>query len=214
MGDSNVDQTGMCHRPLKFTTLKFTTGLLSFSLEWENPKNFRVLEHEHRKHFPNIRALQQNYLCQKRKNPQLWNWIQQNSLFTLYELCEVRARICSTSEDVQCESGTSSVQARMCSTSKVHLHYKQGCTVRIRRIFSASEDLQYKQGTSSVQARMCSTNQSHHQYKQGCAVQASRLSSFCTGGITQKYLPMNESLLSLIYPVKTISSQWQAAEIN
>ena len=33
--------------------------------------------------------------------------------------CAVQARMCSTSEDVQYESGTSSVQARMCSMSKV-----------------------------------------------------------------------------------------------
>ena len=29
---------------------------------------------------------------------------------------------------------------------------------------------------------------------------------------TQKYFPMNESLLLLIYPVKTVSCLWQAAE--
>ena len=37
--------------------------------------------------------------------------------------------MCSTSEDVRCESGTSSVQAR---------------------IYSTSEDVQYESGTSSV----------------------------------------------------------------
>ena len=71
--------------------------------------------------------------------------------------CAVRIRhIFSTSEDVQYESGTSSVQARMCNT--------------IRHIFSTNEDVQYESGTSSVQARTCSTNQAHLQYKRGRAI--------------------------------------------
>ena len=46
---------------------------------------------------------------------------------------------------MQYESGTLSVQVRMCSTSKAHLQYKPGCAVGIRHIFSMSEDVQYKQ---------------------------------------------------------------------
>ena len=42
-------------------------------------------------------------------------------------------------------------------------------------------------------ARMCSTNQAHYQYEQG------------GGGTTQKYFPINESLLLLIYQVKTVA---------
>ena len=58
--------------------------------------------------------------------------------------CAVRIRhIISTSEGLQYESGISSVQARMCSTSKAHLQYKQRCVVRIRHIFSTSEDVKY-----------------------------------------------------------------------
>ena len=49
-------------------------------------------------------------------------------------------------------------------------------------------------------------NQAHHQCKQGCEVQASRSSRFGTGRTTQKYFPMNESLL--IYKVKMVSSLW------
>ena len=63
--------------------------------------------------------------------------------------------------------------------------------------------MQYKQDKSSVQERMCSVNQAHHQFKGGCAVSVSRSSNFGTGGTTQKHFPMNESLLLLIYPVKT-----------
>ena len=60
--------------------------------------------------------------------------------------------MCSTSEDVQYESGTPSVHARMCSTNQAHLQYKRGCAVRIMHIFSTSEDVQYKSGTSSIHA--------------------------------------------------------------
>ena len=59
--------------------------------------------------------------------------------------CVIRIRhIFNTSEDVQYESGASSVQVRICGTSKAHLYHKQGCAVRIRHIFSMNEDLQYK----------------------------------------------------------------------
>ena len=77
--------------------------------------------------------------------------------------------IFSTSEDVQYESGTSSVQARMCSTNQAHLPYKRGCAVPIRHILRTSEVVQYESGTSSVQARMCSTGQAHDQYFQDMA---------------------------------------------
>ena len=43
------------------------------------------------------------------------------------------------------ESGTSSVQAMMCSTNEVHLQYKRGCAVQIRHTISLSEDVQYKE---------------------------------------------------------------------
>ena len=52
--------------------------------------------------------------------------------------------MCSTSEDVHYESGTSSEQARMCSKSKAHFQYKQGCAIRIVHIISTSKDVQYK----------------------------------------------------------------------
>ena len=45
-------------------------------------------------------------------------------IITLYKLCAVRARMCSTSEDVQYESSRSSVSARMCSTNQAHHQYK------------------------------------------------------------------------------------------
>ena len=77
--------------------------------------------------------------------------------------------ILSTSEDVQYESGTSSVQARMCSTNQVHLPYKPGCAIPIRHILRTSEDVLYESGTSSVQARMCNTSQAHDQYFQDMA---------------------------------------------
>ena len=79
---------------------------------------------------------------------------------TLDKLCVVQ----------QYESGTSSVQARMCSTNQEHLQYKRGCAVRIRQMFSTSEDVQYESGTCSVQAMMCSTSEEHLQYEQECAV--------------------------------------------
>ena len=45
--------------------------------------------------------------------------------------CAVLIRhIFSTSEDVQYESGISSVEARMCSTSVAHLQYERGYAVR------------------------------------------------------------------------------------
>ena len=42
----------------------------------------------------------------------------------LYELCVVQVKICSTSEDVQYESGTSSVRMMTYSMSEAHLQYK------------------------------------------------------------------------------------------
>ena len=71
---------------------------------------------------------------------------------------------------MQYESGTFSVETRMCSTNQARLQYKRGCPVRMRHIFSTSEDVQYKSGTFSVEVRMCRTNQGHLWYKQGCAV--------------------------------------------
>ena len=41
--------------------------------------------------------------------------------------------MCSMTEDVQYESGTSSVQARMCNTNQAHRQYKQGCAVQASR---------------------------------------------------------------------------------
>ena len=57
----------------------------------------------------------------------------------------------------------------------------------IRHIISTSEDVQYKQVNHQVLAQE---------------------------GTTQKYFPMNESLLFLIYQVKMASNLWQAAKIN
>ena len=68
--------------------------------------------------------------------------------------------------------------------------------------------MQYNLGTSSVQARMRTTNQAHRQYKQvdhHISVQE---------GTTQKYFPMNESLLLLIYQMKMVSIPWRAAKTN
>ena len=64
---------------------------------------------------------------------------------------------------------------------------------------------------------MCSTNQAHLQYKRGCAVRIRHINQYkrgwqdkhvdnqvlVQGGTTLKYFPMNESLLLLIYQVKT-----------
>ena len=61
--------------------------------------------------------------------------------------------MCSTSGDVQYESGTLPVQVRMCNTGKAHLQYRRGSAARIRHIFSTSEDVQHKQGRSSVLAQ-------------------------------------------------------------
>ena len=55
---------------------------------------------------------------------------------------------------MQYERSTSSVRARICSTSVAHLQYDRGCAVRARHIFSTSEDVQYESGTSSIPARM------------------------------------------------------------
>ena len=38
--------------------------------------------------------------------------------------------MCNTNDAVHYESGTSSVQARMCSRSQAHHHYKRGCEVQ------------------------------------------------------------------------------------
>ena len=61
------------------------------------------------------------------------------------------------------------------------------CAVQIRHIISTSEDVQYRQVISS---------------------------DFGAGGTTQKYFPMNESLLLPICQVKIASSLWQAAKIT
>ena len=52
--------------------------------------------------------------------------------------------MCSTSDDMQYESGTSSVQVRMCSMSEAHLQYKRECAAGIRHIISTRKDVQYK----------------------------------------------------------------------
>ena len=67
-------------------------------------------------------------------------------------------RIISISEDVQYESGTSSVQAGICSRNQVKHQYKRECAVRIGRIFSTSDHMQYKSTTSI-----------HQQYKGDCS---------------------------------------------
>ena len=84
--------------------------------------------------------------------------------------CAVRVGMCSTSGDVQYKSGTSLVQARMCSMNQARCQYKQECVVQSRNITSTSKDVQYDSGTSSVQEQMCNMNQVPHQYERGCAV--------------------------------------------
>ena len=59
------------------------------------------------------------------------------------------------------------------------------CAVRTRHIISTSEDVQYKQVNHQVLVQM---------------------------GTIQKYVPVDESLLLLIYQVKMASSLWQAAK--
>ena len=68
---------------------------------------------------------------------------------------------------------------------------------------STRKYVQYKQGsaTFSVQVRMCSTSKVDHQV-------------LIQGSYTQKYFPMNESLLLLIYQVKMVSTLWRAAKTN
>ena len=86
------------------------------------------------------------------------------------------------------------------------MQYKRGCAVQAR-MCSTSEDVQYKRGCE-VQARMCSTS---------VDVQYKRVDHQVLvrggGGTSQKYFPMNESLLLLICQVKTVSSLSQAAKI-
>ena len=53
--------------------------------------------------------------------------------------------MCNISEDVQYESGTSSVRARMRSTNQAHLQHEQEYAEPIKHIFSMREDEQYKQ---------------------------------------------------------------------
>ena len=59
------------------------------------------------------------------------------------------------------------------------------CAVRIRHIISTSEDVQYKQVNHQVLVQR---------------------------GTIQKYFPVDESLLLLIYQVKMASSLWQTAK--
>ena len=61
------------------------------------------------------------------------------------------------------------------------------CAVRIKHIISTNEDVQYKQVNHQVLVQ---------------------------GGATQKYFPMNKSLLLLIYQVNMVRSLWQTAKIN
>ena len=60
------------------------------------------------------------------------------------------------------------------------------CAVRISHIISTSEDVQYKQVNHQVLVQ----------------------------GTNQKYFPMSESLLLLIYQVKMASSLWQTAKVD
>ena len=76
----------------------------------------------------------------------------------------------STSEDVQYEQGTSSVQAGNTQESNAS---------------SVQAGNTQESGTFSVQARMCSSNQAHHQYQLGCAIQARWIISFGTGDTTE-----------------------------
>ena len=62
----------------------------------------------------------------------------------------------------------------------------------------------------AVKSRVCSNKEAHHQCNRGCVVQASRLSSFCS--TPQKYLPMNEPLLLLVYQVKMVSNLWHGRQ--
>ena len=61
------------------------------------------------------------------------------------------------------------------------------CSTKIRHIISTGEDVEYRQVNHPV---------------------------LVLGGTNQKYLPVNEALLLLIYQVKMASSLWQAAKIN
>ena len=67
--------------------------------------------------------------------------------------------MCSTSEDVQYESGISSVQARMCM-----------CMIS-KYMISASEDVYYESGKIISTSEVCSTNKvNHHVLVQGEAL--------------------------------------------
>ena len=70
-----------------------------------------------------------------------------------------------------------------------YVQYERGCAVQV---WVCSKNHQYKRGCA-VQVRMCSTSKVDHQV-------------LVQGNTTQKYFPMNESLLLLIYRVKVISS--------
>ena len=61
------------------------------------------------------------------------------------------------------------------------------CAVRIKHIIGINEDVQYKQVDHKVMVQK---------------------------GTIQKYFPVDESLLLLVYQVKMTGSLWQATKIN
>ena len=70
------------------------------------------------------------------------------------------------------------------------------CAVRIKHIISTGEDVEYRKVNHQV------------------LVRGGGGGGGGAGRTNQKYLPVNEALLLLIYQVKMASSLWQAAKIN
>ena len=117
-------------------------------------------------------------------------------------MCSTSKHIISTNEDMQYEQDASSVQMRMCSTSKVyHISVRMRTCSTSKHIISTNEDMQYEQDASSVQMRMCSTSKvyhisvrmrmcstskTHHHYECGCAVQARWIIKFWYKGAQLK----------------------------
>ena len=66
-----------------------------------------------------------------------------------------------------------------------YVHYGKGCALEIRHVISASKDVQYKRVDHQILV---------HE------------------DTTRKYFPRSESFILLIYPLKTVSSLWQAAK--
>ena len=76
----------------------------------------------------------------------------EQALIILYKLCAIQARMCSSSEDVLCESGTSSVQVSTSTSifSSVPLYQNVMIYLFVLHILTHTEDVPDPYCTSSV----------------------------------------------------------------